>query len=80
MTLTRFRSVADMPDPPALRSPLESVAAACALSEMSRAFGHEPVSHRGVRKFRSVAEASDDREAREDAAVRDRAAKRRAQR
>ena len=74
MGVAKFRSVTDMPEPPMATSPLAGVAAACALSELSSAFGRPIVGPRGVRKFRSVAEASAYREAWEDAAMRRRAA------
>lgn len=74
MGVTKYRSVADMPDPPMAASPLEGVASACALSELSAAFGPVIAMPRGVRKFRSIAEASAYREAWEDEAMRQRAA------
>ena len=72
--VTKYRSVADMPDPPMASSPLAGVASACELSELSAAFGPVIAMPRGVRKFRSVAEASAFREAWEDEAMRQRAA------
>lgn len=74
MGVAKFRSVADMPDPPVATSALAGVAAACAMSELSSAFGPPIVGPRGVRKFRSIAEASAYREAWEDNAMRQRAA------
>jgi len=73
MGVAKFRSVADMSEPPMATTPLAGVAAACALSELSSAFGDPIVGPRGVRKFRSVAEASDYRQAWEDAAMQGRA-------
>ena len=75
MGVTKFRSVADMPEPPLARTALEGVAAACVLSELSAAFGPAIVAPRGVRKFRSVAEASAYRQDWEDAAMLRRAAR-----
>lgn len=69
MSVAKFRSVADMPGPALASSPLEGIAAACTASELSRAFGHEAVAPRGVRKFRSVAAASEHRRAWEDATM-----------
>lgn len=74
MGVARYRSVADMPDPPMAASPLAGVAAACRMSELSAAFGPVSVPPRGVHKFRSIAEASAYREAWEDEAMRRRAA------
>ena len=76
MGVTKFRSVADMPDPPRATSALAGVASACDLSELSRAFGYDLAMPRGVRKFRSVAEASAFREAWENEGIRRRAAER----
>ena len=73
MGVSKFRSVAEMPDPPRATSALAGLAAACELSELSRAFGHDTTRPRGVFKFRSVADASEDREAWEDAVMRRRA-------
>lgn len=70
MGVRKFHSIADMPDPPRAKSALAGVTAACELSELSRAFGYDLTRPRGVFKFRSVAEASADREAWEDAAIR----------
>ena len=74
MGVAKFRSIADMPEPPMATSPLAGVAAACELSELSSAFGPPIVGPRGVRKFRSIAEASAFREAWEDDAITQRAA------
>lgn len=70
MPVQRYRDVADVPDPPRARSALEGLAAACAASTFSRAFGHVARLPRGVRRFRSVQEASVDRERLEAAAGR----------
>lgn len=71
MGVKRFRSVADMPEyPPPAATPLEGLRAACALSVVSEAFGHDVTPPRGVRKFHSVAEAGEYRRAWEEAAVR----------
>lgn len=69
VSIRRFRTVADIPDPSGAASPLEGLAAACTASELSKAFGHEAVAPRGVRKFRSIEAASDHRRAWEDAAM-----------
>lgn len=63
MTVRKYRSVAEMPPPPLARSALEGLASACALSQVSAAFGHRRSAPRGVRKFRSVQEADAHREA-----------------
>ena len=67
MTLRRYRSAADMPPPTPAASPLEGLAAACALSKASRLFGHEIRAPRGLRRFRSVAQADAHRRAWESA-------------
>lgn len=74
MGVTKYRSVAEMPDPPAAASPLAGVASACRMSELSAAFGPVLVPPRGVRKFRSIDEAAAERRAWEDEAMRQRAA------
>ncbi len=68
MTVRRYRSVGEMPDPPELPSVLASLRAACELGEASKAFGHHVVAPRGVVRFRSVEEADAARAARESAA------------
>ena len=57
MPVRRYRDVAEMPGPPRAASALEGLAAACAASELSRAFGTMRRAPRGVRRFRSVEEA-----------------------
>jgi hypothetical protein len=57
MPVTRYRDVADVPEPPRARTALEGLAAACAASRLSSAFGHTHRAPRGVRKFRSIEEA-----------------------
>lgn len=57
MPVTRFRGIEDLPEPPRAADALEGLAAACAASSMSRAFGHTRRAPRGVRRFRSVEEA-----------------------
>lgn len=75
MGVSRFRSVADMPAYPArAATPLDGLRAACVLSAVSQAFGHHVVAPRGVRRFRSVAEAWEHRRAWEEAAMRQAAA------
>jgi len=69
MPVRKFRSVEDLPGPPAARDALAGLAAACALSELSAAFGHRWSAPRGVRRFRSVEEADDDRQDREISAM-----------
>jgi len=68
----RYRHVADMPEPPRFASALEALAAACAASELTGAFGATRRAPRGIRRFRSVEEADAHRQAWEagDAAVR----------
>lgn len=58
MSITRHRDVSELPDPARAASALAGLAAACAASSLSRAFGHERWAPRGVRRFRSV-EAAD---------------------
>jgi hypothetical protein len=53
----RYRDVADMPGPRRLASALDGLAAACAASSLSQAFGVLRQAPRGVRRFRSVEEA-----------------------
>lgn len=57
MPVRRYRDVAEMPEPRRLGSALEGLAAACAASALSRAFGTIRIAPRGVRRFRSVEEA-----------------------
>ena len=57
MPVRRYRDVAEMPGPRRSASALEGLAAACAASSLSRAFGTLRQAPRGVRRFRSVAEA-----------------------
>ncbi len=57
MPVTRYRDIADMPEPARAASALEGLAAACRASSQSRAFGHTRRAPRGVRRFRSVEEA-----------------------
>jgi len=53
----RYRDVTEMPGPRRSASALEGLAAACAASSLSRAFGTLRQAPRGVRRFRSVEEA-----------------------
>jgi hypothetical protein len=53
----RYRDVAEMPGPRRSASALEGLAAACAASSLSRAFGTLRRAPRGVRRFRSVEQA-----------------------
>lgn len=69
MPVTRHRSVEDMPEPPRAGSALEGVAAACAASAISHAFGHTTRAPRGVRRFGSVEEADAHRQAWESGAA-----------
>lgn len=57
MPVHRYRDVADMPEPSRFESALEGLAAACAASEVARAFGTTRIAPRGVYRFRSVEEA-----------------------
>jgi hypothetical protein len=57
MPVRRYRDVAEMPTPPRAGSALEGLAAACAASKLSRAFGTTRVAPRGLYRFRSVEEA-----------------------
>ena len=57
MPVRRYRDVAEMPGPRRAASALEGLAAACAASSLSRAFGALRQAPRGVRRFRSVEDA-----------------------
>ena len=57
MPVRRYRDVSEMPGPHRSASALEGLAAACAASSLSRAFGTFRQAPRGVRRFRSVEEA-----------------------
>lgn len=57
MPVRRYRDVAEMPGPQRSASALEGLAAACAASSLSRAFGTLRQAPRGVRRFRSVEDA-----------------------
>lgn len=57
MPVNRYRDVADMPAPDRATSALEGLAAACAGSSLSRAFGTMRRAPRGVHRFRSIEEA-----------------------
>jgi hypothetical protein len=61
--VTRFRSIEDVPEAPRAHSAMEGLAAACAASSLSRAFGHERRAPRGVRRFRSIEDADAHRRA-----------------
>lgn len=57
MPVRRYRDVSELPASPRLASALEGLAAACAASALSRAFGTTRVAPRGLYRFRSVEEA-----------------------
>ena len=57
MPVRRYRDVGEMAAPPRAASALEGLAAACAASKLSRAFGTTRVAPRGLYRFRSVEEA-----------------------
>lgn len=57
MPVRRYHDVAEMPGPRRSASALAGLAAACAASSLSRAFGVLRQAPRGVRRFRSVEEA-----------------------
>jgi hypothetical protein len=57
MPVTRYRDIAEVPEPPRAASALEGLAAACGASSQSRAFGHTRRAPRGVRRFRSIEDA-----------------------
>ena len=63
MPVTRHRSVEAVPEPERAGSALQGLAAACAASSQSEAFGHTRRAPRGVRRFRSVEEADAHRQA-----------------
>ena len=56
-SVRKYRGIEDVPSPPPAADAYSGMAAACALSELSRAFGHTTSAPRGVRKFRSIEEA-----------------------
>lgn len=58
MSIRKFHSVEDMPEPRRSANAREGIAAACALSEMCRGIGSTSIAPRGVYKFASV-EAAD---------------------
>jgi hypothetical protein len=57
MPVSRYRNVEDIPEPTRASSALEGLAAACAASTLSQAFGHTRRAPRGVRRFRSIEDA-----------------------
>jgi hypothetical protein len=57
MGVTRYRDSADLPEPARTGSALEGLAAACAASSWSQAFGNVRRAPRGVLRFRSIEEA-----------------------
>lgn len=69
MPVTRYHDVSELPDPPRTRSPLEGLAAACAASTLSSAFGHARRAPRGVLRFRTIEEADAHRRQWEDGPV-----------
>ncbi len=71
MPVRRYRDVAAMPRPQRSASVLARLAAACAASSLSRAFGTLRQAPRGVRRFRSVEEADAHRQRWESGAAGD---------
>ncbi|CAN5654899.1 hypothetical protein BH23DEI1_BH23DEI1_07850 [soil metagenome] len=71
MPVRRYRDVAEMPGPRRSASALAGLAAACAASSLSRAFGTFRQAPRGVRRFRSVEEADAHRQRWESGAAGD---------
>ena len=71
MPVRRYRDVAEMPGPRRPASALAGLAAACAASSISRAFGTLRQAPRGVRRFRSVEEADAHRQRWESGAADD---------
>lgn len=69
MSVTRYRDISEMPEPVRAGSALEGLAAACAASSHSRAFGHTRRAPRGVRRFRSIEDADAHRQRWESAAA-----------
>jgi hypothetical protein len=67
----RYRDVAEMPGPRRSASALAGLAAACAASTLSRAFGTSRQAPRGVRRFHSVEEADAHRQRWESGAADD---------
>lgn len=54
MSIRKFHSVEDMPEPRRSADARDGIAAACALSEMRQAIGISSAAPRGVYKFASV--------------------------
>ena len=71
MPVRRYRHVDEMPGPRRSASALAGLAAACAASSLSRAFGTSRQAPRGVRRFRSVEEADAHRQRWESGAADD---------
>jgi len=71
MPVRRYSDVAEMPEPQRSASALEGLAAACAASSLSQAFGTSRQAPRGVRRFRSVEEADAHRQRWESGAAGD---------
>lgn len=57
MPVTRHHSIEGVPEPPHARTALDGLAAACAASTWSAAFGNRRRAPRGVRRFRSIEQA-----------------------
>lgn len=57
MPVTRHRDVSEIPEPARAASALAGLAAACAASRYSSAFGTARRAPRGVRRFRSIEDA-----------------------
>ncbi len=71
MSVRRFRSAADLPEPTPLPTPLAGIRAACEMSRLSTLFGHDERAPRGIRRFRSVEDASAHRRLWESGLLRD---------
>lgn len=70
MTIRKFRSVDELPEAAPAADALAGLASACALSQISAAFGHSWRLPRGVQRFSSVEQADMARRAHEETAVR----------
>lgn len=57
MSITKYRRIEDVPEPPPARDALAGIEAACRLSQLSLGLGRRFNPPRGVRRFRSIEEA-----------------------
>lgn len=57
MSIAKYRSIEDVPEPPPARDALAGIEAACHLSQLSLGLGRRFNAPRGVHRFRSIEEA-----------------------